>query len=671
MTNTTTPFKRSFKRVMIANRGEIACRVMRTLKALDIESVAVYSEADRNAQHVHLADHAIAIGASEASESYLNMQRIIDAAKLSGANAIHPGYGFLSENPDFARLCVENDIVLIGPPAEAMSAMGSKAQAKAIMDEAGVSLVPGYHGDNQDVAFLQQQVNDIGYPVLLKASYGGGGKGMRKVFRESELKDAIDGCKREARASFGNDHLIVEKLIVNPRHVEIQVFADQHGNAVYLFERDCSIQRRHQKVVEEAPAPGLDQELRQRMGEAAVRAARAIGYVGAGTVEFLLDQSGDFYFMEMNTRLQVEHPVTEMITGQDLVAWQVRVAEGHPLPLQQQQLTLRGHSIEVRIYAEDPQNEFLPCTGRIERLQLPEISPHLRVDSGVVSGDEISVFYDPMIAKLIVWDEDRARAIHRLQSALKAFHIVGLKTNIPFLSRIVKHQGFTHEIPGTGFIEQFQDDLLVKSADIQMQDYAAVALFQLLDQQQAPAQAGDPWHGLSGWQLNDVNRTEYHYVQGEETVTVELQQSGSAFRIKAGAEVLNLNAVLDGHRLRLSGDAVKSVSVYPDSAGFALLDEGQVKQIQPKALHWESQAQGSDSQLTAPMNGRLVKVLVAAGDEVQPEDPLLIVEAMKMEHTIRAHKAGTVLDILYAEGDLVSEGAQLIELQLKEEETQA
>ncbi|MGC1509139.1 acetyl/propionyl/methylcrotonyl-CoA carboxylase subunit alpha [Ketobacter sp. MCCC 1A13808] len=672
----------SFKKVLIANRGEIACRVIKTLKQLDIRSVAVYSDADANAQHVLLADQAIHIGPAPVSESYLDMERIVTAATLCGAEAIHPGYGFLSENPQFAQLCANNNVVLIGPPASAMVAMGSKAQAKAIMGEAGVSLVPGYHGERQETEFLKQEASRIGYPVLLKASYGGGGKGMRTVFKETDLEDAIQSCKRESKASFGNDHLIIEKYIVDPRHVEIQVFADQQGQVVYLFERDCSIQRRHQKVVEEAPAQGLDESTRQQMGQSAVQAAKAIGYVGAGTVEFLLDANGDFYFMEMNTRLQVEHPVTEMITGQDLVAWQVQVAEGHPLPLTQQQLTLSGHSIEVRIYAEDPENEFLPCTGQIHSLQLPQASRHLRVDSGVVSGDEISVHYDPMIAKLIVWDYDRMRAVHRMEKALTEFQIAGLKTNLPFLSRIIKHPAFTKGIPTTHFIDEQHEALLVSKQALTAADFVMAGLYQVLS---AASQYQDgPWSQLHGWQLNGSDDHQYDFLNEGDVVTVNIakvQQAASqarrnagVFEVVSGDQRYTVSAQLVTHenvqRLRLSGDIVKTVSVFQHEHQITLFDEGTVKVVAQKQLQLSAAEAGTDAQLKAPMNGRIVKVLVSAGDSVQPDDALVIVEAMKMEHTIRAHKAAQVLEVMFAEGDLVSEGDQLIELQLEDEEAE-
>ncbi|MAD54283.1 MAG: 3-methylcrotonyl-CoA carboxylase, partial [Idiomarinaceae bacterium] len=412
--------------LLIANRGEIACRVIETARQMGIRTIAVYSAADAQARHTQLADEAYYIGPAPSNESYLKADTIIDVAKSSGADAIHPGYGFLSENESFAELCQQNDIIFVGPPVSAIAAMGSKSAAKAIMEEAGVPLVPGYHGSEQDEDTLFAKAKEVGFPLLLKAAYGGGGKGMRVVESEQDFISALSSAKREAKSSFGNDKVLFERFIRNPRHVEIQVFCDQHGNAVYLAERDCSVQRRHQKVIEEAPAPALSETTRQAMGEAAVKAAKAIDYVGAGTVEFLYDASGEFFFMEMNTRLQVEHPVTEMITGLDLVEWQLMVASGDSLPLTQDAVTVNGHAFEARIYAEDPANDFLPSTGTIRHLRTPAVNAGVRIDTGVEQGDEISSFYDPMIAKLIVWDTDRDRALLKLQRALKQYRVTGL-----------------------------------------------------------------------------------------------------------------------------------------------------------------------------------------------------------------------------------------------------
>ncbi|MCW9017799.1 MAG: acetyl-CoA carboxylase biotin carboxylase subunit, partial [Kangiellaceae bacterium] len=432
----------SIHKLLIANRGEIACRIIRTAQRMGIECVAVYSDADKNAQHVKLADEAWYIGESPAKDSYLKADTILEIAKKSGANGIHPGYGFLSENAEFAQKCSDNNVIFVGPPVGAIEAMGSKSEAKSIMQNAGVPLVQGYHGDDQSESLLQQEADKIGYPLLIKATAGGGGKGMRVVESSSDFIDALNSCKREAISSFGDDQVLIEKYLTKPRHVEIQVFADNQGNAVHLFERDCSVQRRHQKVIEEAPAPGLTSETREAMGQVAIKAAQAIGYSGAGTVEFLYDEDGSFYFMEMNTRLQVEHPVTEMITGLDLVEWQITVANGLDLPLLQDQLSINGHAFEARIYAEDPNNDFLPATGNISYMGLPVTNANVRVDSGIVSGDTVSVYYDPMIAKLIVWDKDRNSALARLRGALSDFHVAGLTTNIEFLHQLASNDAF-------------------------------------------------------------------------------------------------------------------------------------------------------------------------------------------------------------------------------------
>ncbi len=448
-----------FAKILIANRGEIACRVIRTARRLAIKTVAVYSEADARAQHVLAADEAHLIGPAAAKESYLRGDRILEVARASGAQAIHPGYGFLSENEDFAEACERAGVVFIGPPAAAIRAMGSKSAAKRIMEQAGVPLVPGYHGDGQDPALLQRESDRIGYPVLIKASAGGGGKGMRIVESAADFAAALASCKREAASAFGDDRVLVEKYLRRPRHIEIQVFGDRHGNCVHLFERDCSVQRRHQKVLEEAPAPGMTPERRAAMGGAAVAAAKAIGYVGAGTVEFIADQGGTFHFMEMNTRLQVEHPVTEMITGEDLVEWQLRVAWGEPLPKRQDELAIGGHALEARIYAEDPAKGFLPATGRIVHLGTPPASRHVRIDTGVAAGDEISPHYDPMIAKLVVWDHDRAAALARMRAALEAFQVVGVTTNVAFLGRLVASKAFAAADLDTGLIERSRDEL--------------------------------------------------------------------------------------------------------------------------------------------------------------------------------------------------------------------
>ena len=497
-----------FTKLLIANRGEIACRIIHTARRLGIATVAVYSDADRNALHVQLADEAVHIGPAPARESYLVIKRIIDAALSTGAEAIHPGYGFLSENAGFARACADNGICFVGPPTGAIEAMGSKSAAKEIMGAAGVPLVPGYHGADQDPALLQAEADKMGYPVLLKATAGGGGKGMRQVWSADEFDAALAAAQREASASFGDATMLVEKYLTKPRHVEVQVFCDNHGNGIYLAERDCSVQRRHQKVIEEAPAPGMTAELRAAMGSTALQAAQAIDYRGAGTVEFLLDEDGSFYFMEMNTRLQVEHPVTEMITGQDLVEWQLRVAADENLPLSQEQLVLRGHAFEARIYAEDPDNDFLPVTGTLAYLRPPAESPHVRVDTGVQQGDEISVYYDPMIAKLIVWDESRERALQRLATALMDYRIGGTVTNLDFLYNLATAGPFQRAELDTGFIERHGALIFhEQEQDLQRElPLAALALLLYRQQQAAPGRSSDPWspwNSGNAWRLNE------------------------------------------------------------------------------------------------------------------------------------------------------------------------
>ena len=502
------------RKILIANRGEIACRVIRTARRMGIATVAVFRDADRDALHVSMADEAVNIGPPRPADSYLCADKIIDACRRTGAEAVHPGYGFLSENAAFAQACADNDIVFIGPDPDSIRAMGSKSEAKAIMEAAGVPLVPGFHGEKASAEQLRAAAEGMGYPVLIKAAAGGGGKGMRLVRKAAEFDDALGSARREATASFADDLMLVERYIERPRHVEIQVFCDRHGNAVYLFERDCSIQRRHQKIIEEAPAPGMTPDLRRSMGEAALKAARAIDYVGAGTVEFLLDADGAFYFMEMNTRLQVEHPVTEMITGVDLVEWQIRVAGGEQLPLAQEDLKIRGPAVEARIYAEDPGSGFLPASGVLNYLEPPPENEHVRIDTGVVQGDEVSVFYDPMIAKLVTWDESRERALARLTGALSRYRIGGVHSNVSFLYSLASHEAFRAGEVNTHFIEEHHDTLFHETAADQVRDLPLASLFLLLRMEQLAQSrvgAGDPWspwNASSAWRLNAPARHE-------------------------------------------------------------------------------------------------------------------------------------------------------------------
>lgn len=626
--------------LLIANRGEIACRIMRTAKALGIRSVAVHSDIDRDARHVRDADVAVGLGGAKPQESYLKADLILAAATASGAQAIHPGYGFLSENAAFARACEERGLLFLGPPASAIDAMGSKSAAKALMEVAGVPLVPGYHGEPQDLKTFKEACSEIGYPVLLKATAGGGGKGMKVVEEESGLSEALESAQREALSSFGDARMLVEKYVLKPRHVEIQIFADRHGNCLYLNERDCSIQRRHQKVVEEAPAPGLSPELRRAMGESAVRAALAIGYVGAGTVEFLLDERGEFFFMEMNTRLQVEHPVTEAITGFDLVAWQIRVARGEPLPITQDQVPLVGHAIEVRLYAEDPENDFLPASGHLQLYREPEPGPGRRVDSGVDEGDEVSPFYDPMLAKLIAWGENREEARLRLLAMLQETWVGGIKTNLAFLQRILAHKAFAAAELDTGFIPRYQDQLLPPPQPLPDLFWQLAAEGYLNSQ---PARVreddlGSPWANISGWRINSQSTQYLNLVSGEQQSDVRLANTQTDLKRP-------LSAIRQGESLYLkwNGDihAIEKFDALGVGGGNPATSGG----------------------LAAPMNGSIVRVLVEAGQSVDVGATLVVLEAMKMEHSIRSPRSGLIKAVYCAEGELVNEGLTLVEMQ--------
>ncbi|WP_186223179.1 acetyl/propionyl/methylcrotonyl-CoA carboxylase subunit alpha [Burkholderia gladioli] len=676
-----------FDKILIANRGEIACRVAATCRRLGIASVAVYSDADARAKHVEACDQAVPIGGAAAADSYLRYERIIEAARATGAQAIHPGYGFLSENEDFAQACAAAGIVFIGPPVAAIAAMGSKAAAKALMHEAGVPLVPGYHGDDQDPALLHREADAIGYPVLLKASAGGGGKGMRVVERSADFPAALASCQREAASSFGNDRVLIEKYLQRPRHVEVQVFGDTLGNIVYLFDRDCSVQRRHQKVLEEAPAPGLSDAQRRAMGDAAVAAARAVGYVGAGTVEFIVTGE-QFYFMEMNTRLQVEHPVTEMISGLDLVEWQLRAASGEPLPLRQDELRVNGHAIEARLYAENPARGFLPSTGTLRHLRLPRgaeftIGTAVRVDSGVREGDAITPFYDPMIAKLIVHGADRAEALKRMARALRDCEAVGLSTNVAFLQRIVASEPFATADLDTGLIERNHETLFAARPLAPVA--VALACAALLAREGATAAAADkgkgaigsmsaqaasPWGALGNWRLNGDYRRKLdwrlperdtalavryeHGARGGASLAIG-EDEALAFSWAAGATPLDLVVTIGGER--------GAGRVVADGDNFHVFVDGTAESfVCENPLAHAGDAEHGGGRLTAPMPGKVIAVLVEAGQKVEAGAPLIVMEAMKMEHTIGAPSAGVVTEVLYAVGDQVADGAQLITL---------
>ncbi len=660
-----------FTKILIANRGEIACRVAATARRMAIRTVAVYSDADANAKHVAACDEAVHIGGSAPKDSYLRWERIIEAAKATGAQAVHPGYGFLSENEDFARACAEAGLVFIGPPASAIKAMGLKAESKQLMEKAGVPLVPGYHGSDQDAAMLKHEADRIGYPVLIKASAGGGGKGMRAVDKAQDFDAALASCKREAINSFGDDAVLIEKYVQRPRHIEIQVFGDTLGNYVYLFERDCSVQRRHQKVLEEAPAPGMTPEMRQQMGLAAVAAARAVHYVGAGTVEFIVEQRADgsmnFFFMEMNTRLQVEHPVTEAITGQDLVEWQLRVAAGEPLPLSQDQLKIDGHAIEARICAENPDNNFLPATGTLVVYRKPAgssfaIGP-VRVDDGVREGDAISPFYDSMVAKLIVHGQTREEALARLDTALAHMRIVGLATNVQFLRHVLTTRSFSQADLDTALIPR-EEAVLFKQEKIGLALAVAAAVAQTLLHEQA-AEGADPFSRADGWRSHGVATRRFDFEFKGEALIAQLQYLHDGALVLSVGEVsgpLVFHVVKGGIDLRFAGQRETVQTWQKDETVHVFGARGATQIVELDALAHAGEVHAEGGRLTAPMPGKVVSFSVQAGDKVKAGQPLAVMEAMKMEHTIAAPADGTVAELLYAPGDQVAEGAELLKL---------
>ena len=657
-----------FDTILIANRGEIACRVIATAKRLGIRTVAVYSAADADSRHVAMADAAYPIGAAPARESYLDGQKILAVAQRAGAQAIHPGYGFLSENAAFAEACAAAGVVFIGPPPAAIRAMGSKSAAKDLMAASGVPLVPGYHGADQDGGVLRSAADAIGYPVMIKASAGGGGKGMRIVEAASGFDAALDLAKGEARSAFGDDQVLIERYLTHPRHIEIQVFGDSHGNIVSLFERDCSIQRRHQKVLEEAPAPGLSAERRRLMGEAGCAAARAVGYVGAGTVEFIVE--GDaFYFMEMNTRLQVEHPVTEMITGLDLVEWQLRVAAGEPLPLRQAELSITGHAIEARLYAEDPERDFLPSIGTLRHFGTPAEGPHVRVDTGVRSGDAISRYYDPMIAKLIVWDRDRPAALRRLTAALDACEIVGIRSNVGFLRAISTHPAFAAAELETGFIARHADALMPAAAATPRAVLAACVQAVLAD---APrVTAGDPyspWNGSTAWRLNGAGTRVVHLQDGEAAVAIPATWlPGGTVRLQLPDGPAELGPRRDSDAVgTLWLDGVKlSFGVTRQGDSITVTAAGRsydLRVVDPLAASGGAAEAGG--LLTAPMPARIVSVAAAAGQAVKRGAVLMVLEAMKTQMQITCPADGVVKAVHFAVDDQVDEGATLVSFEL-------
>ncbi|MGE0099098.1 MAG: biotin carboxylase N-terminal domain-containing protein [Hydrogenophaga sp.] len=668
-----------FTKILIANRGEIACRVAATARRLGVKTVAVYSDADASAKHVAVCDESVHIGGSAPKDSYLQWERIIAAAQATGAQAIHPGYGFLSENEAFANACVKNGLVFIGPPSSAIEAMGLKAESKRLMEKAGVPLVPGYHGADQDPALLQREADRIGYPALIKASAGGGGKGMRVVEKSEDFAAALASCQREARNSFGSDAVLIEKYVQRPRHIEIQVFGDTQGNCVYLFERDCSVQRRHQKVLEEAPAPGMTPELRARMGAAAVAAAKAVNYVGAGTVEFIVEQPEGyahpeamrFYFMEMNTRLQVEHPVTEAITGQDLVEWQLRVASGEPLPCRQDELRIHGHAIEARICAETPDNQFLPATGTLTVYRKPSCTAfergEVRVDDGVREGDTISPFYDSMVAKLIVHGATRQEALARLDTALAETRIVGLSTNVQFLRHVVRSRAFAQAELDTALIPR-EATALFNQDPVGRPLAVAAAVAQTLLSERSHETA-DPFSRRDGWRPHGITVRRFDFEYHGESLLAHLSYlHDGALQLAVGdvSSLLDFEAlpVETGTRmdLRFNGQrqTVQTWQVDENVYVFCALGATQIVEIDALAHAGEAAAEGG--RLTAPMPGKVVSFSVQAGDVVKKGQALAVMEAMKMEHTIAAPVDGTVAELLYAPGDQVSEGAELLKL---------
>ena len=654
-----------FAKILIANRGEIACRVMRTARRLGIPAVAVHTDADRSALHVRAAAEARRV------ESYLDIDGIVAAARAAGAEAVHPGYGFLSENEDFAAACSKAGLVFIGPSPEAIAAMGDKAAAKRLMEKAGVPLVPGYHGEEQDPALLEKEAVRIGFPVLIKPSAGGGGKGMRVVSTKKEFVPALEGARREAKSSFGDDRVLIERYLEKPRHIEIQVFGDAKGNMVYLFERDCSVQRRHQKVLEEAPAPGLASKKRSEMGAAAVAAAKAIDYTNAGTVEFIAEQDGRFYFMEMNTRLQVEHPVTEMVTGLDLVELQIRVAAGEALPFSQKDLRLEGHAIEARIYAEDPERDFLPATGRLVHVGFQQ-GADVRIDAGVESGDEITPWYDPMIAKLIVRGADRDAALVRLRQALAAVEIAGVKTNVAFLRRVAASRAFNRAELDTGLIERNRQEIFASRDEIGADVLAAAAFAELAYEERTAREraqsSGDPyspWNRVDGWRLNEDSHHDFVFVEGEREYPVRVHFSASGLRLAAhGKEHAFAGRPLDdgGLSVRLDERTCRARALR-DGDDWHVFAGGDYRRLTLRHGLPGPDEEARSGSLAAPMPGRIVQVMSRPGETVKKGQALLILEAMKMEHTITAPADGVVKEIHFAAGEQVLEGAELVTLE--------
>jgi 3-methylcrotonyl-CoA carboxylase alpha subunit len=658
-------------KVLVANRGEIACRVIRTLRRMGIGSVAVYSDADRHALHVRAADEARYLGPSPAAESYLRADRLVEMALETGCQAIHPGYGFLSENPSFAARCEDAGIKFIGPSSQAIAAMGSKSAAKALMAKADVPLIPGYHGDDQADETLLDEARRIGFPLLIKAAFGGGGKGMRVVNDITQFHESLNSCRREASASFGSPVVLIERYLTQPRHVEIQVFCDSQGNGVHLFERDCSIQRRHQKIIEEAPAPGMTPEIREAMGSAALAAAKAIGYEGAGTIEFLLDVDGRFYFMEMNTRLQVEHPVTEFITGLDLVEWQLRVARGEPLPLPQSALTIQGHAIEARICAESPTRDFMPSIGRLNCFRSPRTGTTIRLDTGIAEGSTITPYYDPMVAKLIVHGRDREDARRQMLAALADFHVSGIDTNIHYIGRILDTEAFANAELSTRFLTLHGEGLsALPEPTCEDFIHAAIAL-------QEQSQRGGrtdvvaesqptPWDRTDGWFLNAGTQRVMTLVCGDRKETVTLTLSGSRIEATCAGSHLATEVTLSDTTLILNHEKTLTLRFFFEEGSATLFRRGHPLRFSPWVPTFGRQQQEDAGHLKAPMPGRVIQVLCSPGQAVKKGDVLVIMEAMKMEHSMRAPFDGLVDSVPHKPGDAVREGVELVTLHAPE-----
>ncbi len=663
-----------FTKILIANRGEIACRIIRTCRQLGIRTVAVYSDADAKAQHVKQADEAIHVGGSIPSESYLCGDKIIEAAKKTGAQAIHPGYGFLSENADFAEAVEAAGIRFIGPKANSMRKMGSKAGAKDLMSSHGVPVVPGYTGENQEPAHLLQEADRIRYPLMIKAAHGGGGKGMRIVRSHDEFLANLESCQREAKNAFGRDRVLLEKYIEQPRHIEIQVFADSHGNTIHLNERECSAQRRYQKVIEESPSPFLTGERRKQMGDAAVQAAKAIDYVNAGTVEFIVGADGDFYFMEINTRLQVEHPVTEMVTGLDLVEWQLRVAAGEKLPLTQSEIQTKGHAIEVRLYAEDPEKNFLPGSGRLEKLHLPATSKNVRLDTGVVEGDTVSIFYDPMIAKLIIWDEDRPLALAQLQTALSYADIKGPKSNIEFLEKLVRHPVVVSGNITTNYLDQHLSEVLPQADAPTAHFVIAATVAALLADEKQTLQAAmrssdphSPWAIADGWRIGHESQRKLCFRWRDQNLDVYAKGSHGNYEITHGETTISIgNAGIHGVILSFQRDAMAQRFLVHADGRIITVHDGQSRagfERIPAFFFDDSKASGSGDRINAPMPGRMVVVKSKVGDEVTEGQELAVMEAMKMELSLKSPRTGKIASINVNAGDFVEADALLIKLE--------